>query len=72
MNDTPQHTYQILTKRAERLAKVADNLNWTPNIWQGVTVENAKVVTQHIEKLSCPKEQKLELYDGVKEACHKR
>ena len=44
MNDTPQHAYQILTKRADRLAKVANNLNWTPNIWQGVTVENIKFV----------------------------
>ena len=40
MNNTPQHTYQILTKRADILLKYAENLNWTNNIWQGVTVEN--------------------------------
>jgi len=34
------HRYQILTKRAERLAELADRLPWTPNIWQGVTVEH--------------------------------
>lgn len=32
MNNTPQHIYQILTKRADRFATVADSLNWTPNI----------------------------------------
>ena len=40
MNQTPQHTYQILTKRAERLAEISAELNWTDNIWQGVSVES--------------------------------
>lgn len=40
MNRAQRHTFQVLTKRAERLAEVAKNLNWTPNIWQGVTVES--------------------------------
>jgi protein gp37 len=35
------HTYQVLTKRAERLAELAPALPWLPNIWMGVTVENA-------------------------------
>jgi len=39
MNNTP-HYYQILTKRSERLKELAPELNWTPNIWAGVTVEN--------------------------------
>jgi protein gp37 len=43
MNDTPQHTYQVLTKRAERLYELHHHLNWTPNIWMGVSVENEKV-----------------------------
>ncbi len=34
------HRYQILTKRAERLAELAPKLPWAPNIWQGVTVEH--------------------------------
>ena len=38
--DTPQHTYQILTKRSARLAKVADSLTWPANLWMGVSVEN--------------------------------
>ncbi len=44
MNRTPQHTYQILTKRAERLLELHHHLNWTHNIWMGVSVENQKVV----------------------------
>jgi protein gp37 len=43
MNDTPQHTYQVLTKRAERLFGLHHKLNWTNNIWMGVSVENEKV-----------------------------
>ncbi len=35
------HTFQILTKRAERLAELAPLLNWPENVWMGVTVENA-------------------------------
>lgn len=40
MNDNPIHTFQVLTKRAEILSQYADRLNWTKNIWMGVTVEN--------------------------------
>ncbi|MEU3994049.1 phage Gp37/Gp68 family protein [Streptomyces platensis] len=38
---TPQHTYQLLTKRALRLRRVADQLEWPPNLWMGVSVESA-------------------------------
>jgi protein gp37 len=40
MNNTPQHIYQILTKRSERLLELSTRLNWTGNIWMGVSVEN--------------------------------
>lgn len=43
MADCPQHTFQVLTKRAERLAELAPRLEWTPNIWMGVSVEDARV-----------------------------
>ena len=39
MADTPRHTYQVLTKRSKRLAQIADKLEWSPNIWMGVSVE---------------------------------
>jgi protein gp37 len=50
MNKTPMHTYQVLTKRADLLAKYDKHLNWTPNIWMGVSVENDKV-TDRIDYL---------------------
>ncbi|TJZ97447.1 DUF5131 family protein [Actinacidiphila oryziradicis] len=42
MADTPQHTYQVLTKRARRLRQVADRLEWPANLWMGVSVESEK------------------------------
>ncbi|WP_111511148.1 DUF5131 family protein [Mycobacterium kyogaense] len=42
--DTPQHTYQVLTKRSLRLRRVADKLDWPSNMWMGVSVENAAVM----------------------------
>ena len=44
MNNNPQHTFQVLTKRAERLYDVHEKLNWTNNIWMGVSVEDARVI----------------------------
>lgn len=40
MADTPQHTYQVLTKRSKRLAAVARELGWPSNVWMGVSVES--------------------------------
>ena len=45
MNDAPQHTFQILTKRPEIAAAYAPKLNWTDNIWMGTSVEN--LLTTH-------------------------
>uniref|UniRef100_A0A5Q5CDA6 Phage Gp37Gp68 family protein n=1 Tax=Mycobacterium sp. (strain JLS) TaxID=164757 RepID=A0A5Q5CDA6_MYCSJ len=47
INDTPQHTYQVLTKRAARLPKIADKLDWPANLWLGVSVEN----TDHLDRI---------------------
>jgi protein gp37 len=44
MRRTPHHTYQILTKRAERLARVAPRLDWPRNAWMGVSVEGPAYV----------------------------
>ncbi len=35
------HTFQVLTKRAERLAALSPELPWAKNIWMGVSVENS-------------------------------
>jgi protein gp37 len=40
----PQHTFQILTKRAERLRELAPRLSWPANVWMGVSVEDRRVV----------------------------
>lgn len=42
MANTPRHTYQVLTKRPERLVKLTDELPWPMNVWIGVSVETAK------------------------------
>jgi len=44
MRECPQHTFQILTKRSERLRNIGATLDWPSNVWMGVSVENARVV----------------------------
>ena len=39
IKQTPQHRYQILTKRAERMAEYFANHSIPVNVWLGVTVE---------------------------------
>ena len=41
MNAASQHTFQVLTKRPRRIEQIAHRLNWSANIWLGVSVENA-------------------------------
>ena len=43
MKDNQHLIFQVLTKRAERLAELRGELEWSPNIWMGVSVENALV-----------------------------
>lgn len=50
MNENPQHVFQVLTKRAERLFEVHKELKWTHNIWMGVSVEDDRV-TKRIDFL---------------------
>ena len=40
------HVFQILTKRAERLARIATSLPWPVNVWQGVSVESARYTSR--------------------------
>jgi protein gp37 len=44
MQRAPQHTFQILTKRQDRLAELAPDLPWPDNVWMGVSIENRKFV----------------------------
>ena len=50
MEQTPQHIFQVLTKRSENLRKVSKCLPWPDNVWMGVTVENNRH-QQRIEDL---------------------
>lgn len=44
MAATPRHTYQILTKRPDRMAKIAAHLPVLSNVWLGTSVENDAVL----------------------------
>jgi len=44
MRDCPQHQFQVLTKRAERLVELSPRLAWAANVWMGVSVENADYI----------------------------
>ena len=46
MRRTPQHQYQVLTKRAERLAALEDEVVWPANLWLGVSVESADYLSR--------------------------
>ncbi len=58
----PQHTFQLLTKRPERAARMAADLPWPDHVWLGTSVEDNRVlkrvdslreVPAHLRFLSC-------------------
>jgi protein gp37 len=46
------HQFQVLTKRSGRLLALSDQIDWPPNVWMGVSVENVefKVRIDHLRK----------------------
>jgi protein gp37 len=46
MQECPQHTFQILTKRSDRLRSVAAKIDWPANVWMGVSVEDSRVLSR--------------------------
>jgi protein gp37 len=54
MNNASQHIFQVLTKRSKRLVELSSELNWTPNIWMGVSVENEDYLHRidHLRKIN--------------------
>ena len=40
MAEASQHTFQVLTKRSQRLTALSRDLNWAPNVWMGVSIES--------------------------------
>jgi protein gp37 len=58
----PQHQYQVLTKRPERAAELADDLPWPRQVWMGTSVESQAYLSRvdelrkipaHVRFLSC-------------------
>jgi protein gp37 len=49
--ETPQHTYQVLTKRADRLASYFSRRRPPKNVWLGVSVEDRRRALSRIPKL---------------------
>jgi protein gp37 len=46
MRDCPQHTFQILTKRSDRLRQLGAQIDWPPNVWMGVSIEDSRVLSR--------------------------
>jgi protein gp37 len=46
MAECSQHTFQILTKRSERLRQLTPEIDWPSNVWMGVSVENSDVMAR--------------------------
>jgi protein gp37 len=42
MNRAYWHTFQVLTKRSDKLLKLDKKIDWSPNIWMGVSVETER------------------------------
>jgi protein gp37 len=51
MRQTPQHVYQVLTKRADKMAEFFGNVKAPENAWLGVTVENRRHGISRIDHL---------------------
>jgi len=54
MEACPQHTFQILTKRSERLRELGSQLPWPSNVWMGVSVEDARVIDRISDLAAVP------------------
>jgi protein gp37 len=56
MADTPRHTYQVLTKRPERMSEVLSGRGFDvlPNVWLGTSVEDHKVIGRIDELRTVP------------------
>jgi protein gp37 len=56
MGQACMHTFQVLTKRSERLASIAPSLRWPSNVWIGVSVETSKYLYRidHLRKVPAP------------------
>lgn len=44
MEEAHWHTFQVLTKRPQRVVELADDLPWPDNVWMGVSIENRRFI----------------------------
>lgn len=54
MEETPRHTYQILTKRPDRMIDIVPGLKKLPNVWLGTSVEDGRVLHRVDEMRQVP------------------
>jgi protein gp37 len=54
MRDCPQHTFQILTKRSDRVRQLGASLPWPSNVWMGVSVEDGRVIERVADLAAIP------------------
>lgn len=54
MAEADWHVFQVLTKRAGRLAELASRLPWPSNVWQGVSVESARYTLRVADLVRVP------------------
>ncbi len=54
MRNCPQHTFQVLTKRSERLRELSRGLDWPNNVWMGVSIEDEQVLNRVHDLLAVP------------------
>jgi protein gp37 len=54
MRQATQHTFQVLTKRSQRLLDLDPEIEWPDNVWMGVSVENQDYTfrIEHLKKTS--------------------
>jgi len=53
MDKANWHRFQVLTKRAERITELNDQLYWSSNIWMGATIENADCLYRKEHLMNC-------------------
>jgi protein gp37 len=75
MNECSWHTFQVLTKRADILSEYSRYLDWTDNIWMGVTVESQRHIKRIDSLRNTPAKVKFisfePLISGINEFNHK-
>ena len=54
MVSCPRHTFQILTKRSDRLRELSARLPWPESVWMGVSVEDARVTSRATDLAEVP------------------